>query len=287
VARADRRSVRSTKSNAVADARRRERERAALDDTLFFTRLRSHAKWVFVFLALALGLGFVLFGIGAASGTGITDILRGTGGVSNGGVSLSDAREQVAESPDSVEGYRNLATAAQEEGLADEAITALTRLTELTPKDEDALRELAGLHLAQGTRFAQEAQEAQFRASYYTFGSTFSLPLDLGEGKTLPPDPIDEAVATRANQAVSQAYAKAQESFQSAEATYEKLVLVIPNDPNVQLELAQAAQQSGDYPKAITAYEKFLALAPDDPSAEIVKQQIAQLKAAQAPASSG
>ena len=70
-------------------------------------------------------------------------------------------------------------------------------------------------------------------------------------------------------------------------ATYEKLVTVTPNDPNVRLELAQAAQQSGDYAKAISSYQTFLKLAPDDPSAAIVKQQIAQLKAAQAPPGSG
>ena len=62
---------------------------------------------------------------------------------------------------------------------------------------------------------------------------------------------------------------------------------VAPRDPNVQLELAQAAQQSGNTPKAIAAYQRFLTLAPDDPSAPIVKQQIAQLKAAQTPATSG
>ena len=60
--------------------------------------------------------------------------------------------------------------------------------------------------------------------------------------------------------------------------------MLAPKDPNIQLELAQAAQQSGDYATAIAAYQAFLKLAPDDPSAGIVKQQIAQLKAQQASA---
>jgi tetratricopeptide (TPR) repeat protein len=242
---------------------------------------------MFVFLALVFGLGFVIFGIGSDQGTGIGDLLREGGGATGGNISLSDAREQVEKNPKSAQAHRNLATALQEEGRTDEAIAALNRYIALRPKDQDALRELAGLHLGQGSTFAQDAQVAQLRASYLTFGSTFSTPLDLGEGASIGRDPIDEAISTQASQAVSEAYAKAQESFQKAEETYEKLVAVAPNDPNVQLELAQAAQQSGDYPKAIAAYEKFLKLAPDDPSAEIVKQQIAQLKAAQAPASSG
>ena len=125
------------------------------------------------------------------------------------------------------------------------------------------------------------------RASYLTFGSTFSTPLDLGDGATLGPDPIDQAVSTQASQAVSTAYTAAQASFQKAEETYDRLAAVAPRDPNVQLELAQAAQQSGDYAKAITAYERFLKLAPDDPTAPIVRQQITQLKAAQAQAPSG
>ena len=112
------------------------------------------------------------------------------------------------------------------DGKTDEAIVALTRYLELKPKDQDALRELAGLHLAQGSKFAQEAQEAQLRASYLTFGSTFSSPLDLGKGATIGPDPIDEAIATQASQAVSAAYTKAQTAFQSAEQTYERLVAV-------------------------------------------------------------
>jgi tetratricopeptide (TPR) repeat protein len=243
---------------------------------------------MFVFLALAFGIGFVVFNIGGSgSGGGIGDLLRDSGGPTSGGVSLSDARKEVEEHPKNAEALRTLSTALQENAETDEAIVVLNRYLALKPKDEDALRELAGLHLGRATKLSQDAQEAQIRASYLTFGSTFSSPLDLGNGATLGPDPIDEAVSTQANQAVSEAYSKSQEAFQKAEQTYERLVVVAPNDPNVQLELAQAAQQSGNLPKAIAAYQRFVKLAPDDPSTPIVKQQIAQLKAAQAPASSG
>ena len=67
---------------------------------------------------------------------------------------------------------------------------------------------------------------------------------------------------------------------------YRRLVALQPNDPNVQLELAQAAQQVGDATTAIAAYQKFLELAPDDPSAAVVRQQLKQLRGAAA-ASSG
>jgi regulator of sirC expression with transglutaminase-like and TPR domain len=242
---------------------------------------------MFVFLALVFGLGFVIFGIGSDQGTGIGDILRDGGGATGNSVSLSEAREQVKENPKNPEAQRNLATALQEEGQAEEAIAALNAYVALAPEDGDALRELAGLHLGRGTAAAQEAQQAQVRASYFTFGDTFGNGLELGNGQTLASDPIDEAVQSRWNQVITEAYTRAQTSFQAAVSAYEKLVAVAPNDPNVQLELAQAAQQSGNYDRAIRAYETFLKLAPDDPSAQIVKQQIAQLKAAQTAPPSG
>ena len=67
---------------------------------------------------------------------------------------------------------------------------------EQRPKDQDALRELAGLYLARANALAQDAQIAQLLASYRTFGSTFAVPLDLGNGATIGQDPIDNAIST-------------------------------------------------------------------------------------------
>jgi Flp pilus assembly protein TadD len=250
---------------------------------MFFSRLRRHAKWMFVFLALVFGVGFVGFGIGANQNASIGDLLRGSGGTEDG-VSVSEARELVEKSPKSAAAQRSLATALQEDGQTDEAVVVLNRYLQLVPKDKEALQELAGLHLTRANTLSRQAQDLQVRASYVTFGSTFSSGLELGEGATIGPDPIDQAISTQASQAVNEAYTGAQDSFRKAGETYDRLAAVAPRDPNVQLELAQTAQQSGDIPKAITAYEKFLELAPDDPTAPIVKQQIQQLKASQAPA---
>lgn len=254
---------------------------------MFFTRLRRHAKWMFVFLALVFGLGFVIFGIGSDQGTGIGDILRDGGGATANGLSESEAREQLEKNPKNATAQRALASALVQDGQPQEAIKYLTLYVDQRPKDQDALRELAGLHLSRALARSQEAQAAQVRASYDVFGSTFGNPLQTGDGQTVPGDPIDSALAERASKTVNEAYGAAQESFRKAEETYDKLVLAAPNDPNVRLELAQAAQQSGNYAKAISAYERFLKLAPDDPSAPIVKQQIAQLKQAQTSQGSG
>ncbi|HUQ23233.1 MAG TPA: tetratricopeptide repeat protein [Gaiellaceae bacterium] len=255
---------------------------------MFFTRLRGHAKWMFVFLALVFAVGFVGFGIGANQNASIGDLLRGGSGSTSGSISVSDARDQVEKSPKSPQALRSLSTALQEDGQTDEAIAVLNRYLDLRPKDKDALQELAGLHLGRATALARDAQDAQLRASYLVFDSAItSSPLDLGKGATLGTDPVQDAISTEANQSITSAYTAAQTAYQKAEQTYDRLAAVAPRDPNVQLELAQAAQQSGDTAKAITAYQRFLTLAPDDPTAPIVRQQIAQLKAAQAPSSSG
>jgi tetratricopeptide (TPR) repeat protein len=256
---------------------------------MFFTRLRRHAKWMFVFLALIFGVGFVVFGIGASGqGASLGDLLRDQGAGDSDAVSVSDAREKLEKNPKDAEARLDLATGLQQEGKQDEAITALNQYLELRPKDEDALRELAALYLSRATRLQRAAQEAQARASYLTAGSTFRVPLDTGETDipTLQ-DPIELALSSEANQVVNDAYTASQSAFQQAEQTYERLAKVAPNDPNVQLELAQTAQQGGDYAKAITAYQQFLELAPDDPSAPLVKQQIKALQAAQTPTPSG
>jgi tetratricopeptide (TPR) repeat protein len=251
---------------------------------MFFPKLRRHAKWMFVFLALVFAVGFVVFGIGASgSGASLGDLLRGSGATDKNSVSVSDAREKLAKNPKSADARRQLATSLLEDGKQEEAITALNAYLDLRPKDEDALRELAGLYLTRASKKQQDAQIAQARASYLTLGSIFATPLEVGDNATATQDPIELALSTKANEAVTAAYTASQSAFQLAESTYERLVAVAPNDPNVQLELAQTAQQGGDYAKAIAAYEKFLALAPDDPSAPIVKQQIKQLKAAQTP----
>ena len=253
---------------------------------MFFPKLRRHAKWMFVFLALVFGLGFVVFGIGSDQGTGVGDLFRDGGG-GDGSISISDARERVEANPRDAEAKRQLATALQTEGQTSEAIAVLDDYVVLRPKDEDALRELASLYLTRATARQREAQEVQFRASFITGDPAFSIPLEVGEGQSLAADPIIQAVSTETSEVVTAAYTDAQEAFTNATETYERIVALAPRDPNVQLELAQTAQQAGNFPRAIEAYKRFLVLAPDDATAPLVKQQIEQLQGAQQPGETG
>ena len=162
----------------------------------------------------------------------------------------------MEKNPKSADAQRDLSTALQQEGETEE-VTVLTGYVALRPKDVVRLRELAALQLGRGgTAYAQQAQEAQVSAGHHATGSSAK---QSSTDEQSVGSPIDDAVTSRATQEVTDAYTKAQEGSTAAVATYDKLVAAAPSDPNVRLELAQAAQQSGDYTKAIAAYEQFLA----------------------------
>ena len=261
---------------AVAPARSARRAPAApsIEDTMFFPRLRRHAKWMFVLLALFFAFGFVLFGVGAG-GVGVGDIFRGSG--STGVESVSDARKKTDERPKDPTAWRDLATALQTEGETEQAIGALDQAVLLAPKDESAYRELAGLHLTLATEKQREAQLAQaisvYRAPSQVFPGLFAP-----TGQTTYQDPIALGVSAIETQRAGSALQEASTQATLAVDAYKRLVALQPDDPNIQLELAQAAQQTGDTTTAIAAYERFLKLAPDDPSASVVKGQLKQLR---------
>jgi tetratricopeptide (TPR) repeat protein len=251
-----------------------------IEDTMFFPKLRRHAKWMFLFLALVFGLGFVGFGVGAG-GIGVGNIFQGSG--TSGLPSISSAEKRVSENPRDAQAFRDLATAHQAEGNTDEAIEALQNYVGLRPKNVDGLRELAALYLAQAGEAQQRAQEANFRAAYTVPGATIAGTV-LIDGKPLDPDPISSAVNQRLSEAVNAALSEAQTASSQAVEMYRRIAEASPREPSVQLELAQAAQNAGDNTTAISAYEKFLKIAPDDPTVPEVKRILKELKAQATPA---
>jgi tetratricopeptide (TPR) repeat protein len=246
-----------------------------IDDTMFFPRLRRHAKWMFLLLALAFALGFVGFGVGAG-GIGIGDVFRNAGGGS-GVPAVSEAEKRVAENPKDAQALRDLATAYQAAANTEAAIAALEDYTDLRPKDANALRELAGLYLGKASDAEQRAQILQYRALYLAPGSLVDLAFQLGDRPSIP-DPVTSAITARYDQELSAAYGEIQDASSKAIAAYAKIVAAQPTDPAVRLELAQAAQSAGDTATAITAYEAFLRLAPDDPTAPEVERLLKQLR---------
>jgi cytochrome c-type biogenesis protein CcmH/NrfG len=245
---------------------------------MFFPRLRRHARWMFLLLALVFGLGFVGFGVGAG-GVGFGDLLKGGAG-SSGAPSVSEAQKQVNENPKDAQAFRDLSTAYQTEGNTDGAIEALQSFVQLKPKNAEALGELSSLYLAQATAAQQRAQAAQLREAYLATSGTVDASIILG-GSPLIPDPISNAVSTTIEQDLQTAVSEQQQAGANAVATYKRVVALSPNDPNVQLELANAAAQANDSKTEIAAFTRFLKLAPNDPSAPLVRSQLKSLKASQ------
>jgi tetratricopeptide (TPR) repeat protein len=248
----------------------------SIEDTMFFPRLRRHAKWMFVFLALVFALGFVGFGVGAG-GVGIGDLFKDNSGGQTG-ASVSDARKKTEENPNDAAAWRELSTALQTEGETAQAVAALERAVELQPKDVSMLRELSALYISQGSEKVREAQAAQAAAGLGGSGVPGGLTAD---GTPITVDKVAEAVSGSANAKVNAASLEARTAFENAVATYQKVAKLQPKDPNVQLELAQTAQSAGDNATAIAAYQRFLQLAPDDANAPLVKQQIKTLQSGQ------
>ena len=196
MARFDKSSTKRPKQNAAVAATRSAKRSTApsIEDTMFFPRLRRHAKWMFVFLAVALGGGFVLFGVGAG-GTGVGDILRGGG--SSGVPSISSATKKTEKNPKDVQAWKDLSTALQTDGQTDKAIGAQKQVVVLAPKDTDALRELAGLYLSQVTAKQQAAQLAQLRTAYAGAGQGFPGALVSPTGQSLVDDRISVVLNTQ------------------------------------------------------------------------------------------
>jgi Tfp pilus assembly protein PilF len=259
--------------------KKRKRAAPAYEQTMFFPRLRRQAKWVFVFLALVFAVGFVAFGVGSGS-SGISDILRGNffGG---GGTSTSSLVKQkqkaIARNPNDISAYLDLAGLYQQDQDETKALATLTKAEQVAPKNFDVLNRIAGIYSGQAELERQAAQNAQI----VYFGSTVSPPgLDPSStlGQAISSDPYSDVLKTRANEA----YSKMVSAFTKTETAYKKLVTAAAGtsqEANAQLQLAGAAQISGDTTAAVNAYTRFLKIAPDSPNALAVRQTLEQLKA--------
>jgi Tfp pilus assembly protein PilF len=259
--------------------KKRKRAAPAYEQTMFFPRLRRQAKWVFVFLALVFAVGFVAFGVGSGS-SGISDILRGNffGG---GGTSTSSLVKQkqkaIARNPNDISAYLDLAGLYQQDQDETKALATLSKAEQVAPKNFDVLNRIAGIYSGQAELERQAAQNAQI----VYFESTVSPPgLDPSStlGQAISSDPYSDVLKTRANEA----YSKMVSAFTKAETAYKKLVTAAAGtsqEANAQLQLAGAAQISGDTTTAVNAYTRFLKIAPDSPNALAVRQTLEQLKA--------
>ncbi len=276
------RAATKRRQGAKADVRHRSKGSGgqSVEQTLFFSRLRRQAKWVFVFLAVVFAGGFVVFGVGSDIGGGLGDVFSGLGGNGgNGRPSVSKALDATKEHPKSPQAWRRLAEAYELDGQIDPAIGAWTTYTGLRPKDVEGLNRLSGLYQGKLRRQTERAQIAYYEAQAAQ-ASGFTVPATTSLGRALAerPDPVAQAVAADANTRFNQAMAARGDTQLKLVAAYKKIAVLQPREPIAHLQLADEANRAGDPKTAVAAYERFLELAPDDPSASYAKQQIKTLE---------
>jgi tetratricopeptide (TPR) repeat protein len=282
-----RRPAQNARAAAVAAPPRKQKP-PQWQEELFFSRLRTHAKWAYVFLAVAFVLGFVLLGVGSGS-TGISDLFQNAFNFGSGGTSISSLEKKTTKSPGNATAWRDLATAYETKQRTQDAVNALEQYTGLRPKDADALSELASQYESLAQQDATDYQTAQADATAAdpsaalapaagtTFGKIFNDPKGLQ-------DPIGAVAAQAAQLRAQTALTSYQDHQRSAVSTFQRLAKLTPKDVTVQYQLGQAAQQAQEYGVAVAAYKRFLTLSPNDVDAPQVKKL---LKSAQALAGAG
>ena len=257
-------------------------ERKAAEAGMFFPKLRTHARWVFVLLALVFAGGFVLFGVGSGS-NGIGNVLQDwlNIGQSSTGPSTSGLEKKTREHPKDAQAWIDLASQYAADQRTDDAIGALQKAVALQPKNTDALQQLVGQYQRQLQGIAPEAQPQQ-ATSPIVNTSTFEPPATTPFGKafadpTALQDPIQQALTGQETDALTKLQTRYSGIQQKLLDVDRKLVAADPTDPNAQYQLATAADSTGDTTTAKSAYRQFLKLSPDDPLAAQVKQRLKQL----------
>src|SRR5436190_4889028 len=277
------------KRQAQAQPKKKQRAAPSWEEQLFFSRLRRHAKVIYVLLALVFAIGFVAFGVGSGS-TGIGDSLRGLFGGNNGSSTSSrikDQQKKIRAHPNDVQAYITLATFYQQDNKPSQAVSTLERAAKVKPKNLDVLNGLARIYRGQ----AETAQNTWATAENALAESNLAPPgLEPNStlGQALTSDPVSQQLKT----AASDAYFKLTAAFTKAENAYKRVATAArgtPQEANTQLQLASVAIEAiqtsglsgntGDVKVAIDAYKRYLKLEPNGASAKQAQQTLAQLQA--------
>src|SRR5436305_2128804 len=199
MARADRRRAQREARNARSSGARRTGSGSrsapakAIESQLFFTRLRTRAKWVFALMVVVFGAGFAFLGVGSG-GLDLGQLIRDAFGAKGStGTSVSKALSEVDKHPRQAQGYKVLADAYVRKGRTADAVSALEQYVRLAPKDAAQIARLGKLQSDEARAALTDAQAAYASQQYATAGSTFGASPSSTFGQALGQDPITQA----------------------------------------------------------------------------------------------
>ena len=269
------------RKRAQQDVKPKKKAKAApsWEDQLFFSRLRRHAKVIYVLLAVVFAGGFVFLGVGSGS-SGIGDLLQGNF-FGNGGSStssqISDKQQAIQQHPKNVNLYLDLAGLYQTDGKESQAIATLQNAQKVAPRNVDIMNRIAAVYSAQAAR-----EGDRYSTLLAAYGQNAAAPpgVDTSSelGQAITSDPYTQGL----QQQLNEAYTKVTGAYTKAESIYQQAADAAKGtsaEPTALLQWASAATSANDANGAITAYERFLKVAPDNPNAPTVRQTLAQLKA--------
>ena len=261
--------------------KRKQRAAPTWEEQLFFSRLRRHAKVIYVALALVFAAGFVFLGVGSGS-TGLGDILNGNffGGGGNGTSSqIKDDQKKIARNPKNIEAYLDLSGLYQQQQETDKALAVLKRARTVAPNNLDVLNRLAGIYRGKAEQATTEAQNLQLAMQDTQLVPPFVDPSS-NLGQAFAQDPYSQSLQARLNKAQS----KAVSAFKTTETAYKDVARAARGtsaEAGAQLQLGSVAASPllADYSTAVAAFKRYLKLAPNGTNAAAVRQAIRQLQA--------
>ncbi len=255
----------------------RRKAEKTLEDELFFTRLRGHAKWAFALLAIVFAGSFVFLGVGSGN-AGLGDVFSN---VFSGGSapSIEKLQEKVAERPRDKTALTDLAQALERDGRTADAVAAYRAYLVAKPKDEEILAALALV-------FQNEAAVAYNEASLAARALSLAAPAAqfrpgagaLGQALGSFVDPLGQAASTQAETQYQEAVAKYQTANRDALGVYKQLSELTPEDSGALIRWAAAAEGAGDAETALSVYKRFVKQFPTDPLVVDARQKIKDLQ---------
>ena len=265
---------------AAEPKRARRQQEKSLEDQLFFSRLRSQAKWVFALLAVVFAGSFVFLGVGTGN-AGLGDVFSNVFG-GGSAPSIEELQDKLAESPRDKGVLTDLAQALERDGRYPEAIAAYQTYLKTRPNDEDVLSSLALVYQTQAGAAANDANLAARELSLAAPAAQFRPGAGaLGQALGSFVDPLTQAASAQAERRYSEAVGRYQSANREALGVYKTLSELSPDDSSALIRYAQAAEASGDLKTAVGAYGQFVKRFPTDPLVVDARQKIEELKKAQ------
>ena len=281
------RGAAQTRRKQPTETQPKKKRQETWEDQLFFSRLRRHAKVMYVVLALVFAVGFVAFGVGSGS-TGISgalsDLFNGsTGGGSSVNSRIKSDQKKLAKNPSNAALYTDLAALQQQKNESSAAIRTLQAGAKANPKNLEILGALATAYRRDAETAKTDAQNAK-AALNSTFFTQPGLDTSSTLGSAFTSDPVSQALKTKA----SSSFQKLSTTYSKAEAAYQRVATASrgsSSEASAQLQLASIALEALNFTgqpteiqTAIAAYKRYLAIDPNGPNAAQAKQTIKQLQ---------